>query len=157
MLNNYKQLKIMLKDIKKYQIYTSISLVFYTGILYALIIQIQRFIDRLTVNNVKSITIDELITILALLIILSIATFLSQYLFNRLPIKAKNIFIGKIYKETLKKSNLFFDKHGESKIYSLISNDAVTFSQMISVNPVVIAYQSITLLLCVILFVPNGF
>jgi|GEM_PF-1068768 len=153
MLNNYKQLKIMLKDIKKYQIYTSISLVFYTGILYALIIQIQRFIDRLTVNNVKSITIDELITILALLIILSIATFLSQYLFNRLPIKAKNIFIGKIYKETLKKSNLFFDKHGESKIYSLISNDAVTFSQMISVNPVVIAYQSITLLLCVILII----
>ena len=108
MLNNYKQLKIMLKDIKKYQIYTSISLVFYTGILYALIIQIQRFIDRLTVNNVKSITIDELITILALLIILSIATFLSQYLFNRLPIKAKNIFIGKIYKRNIEKIKFIF-------------------------------------------------
>lgn len=151
MVSNYKRLKIMLNDIKKYQIYTTISLVFYTGIFYALILQIQCFIDRLTINKIKSITTNELVTILALLIILAIATFISQYLFNRLPIKAKNIFIGKIYKETLNKSNYFFEKYEESKIYSLISNDAVTFSQMVSVNPVVIAYQSITLLLCVIL------
>lgn len=150
-MKNYKQLKIAMKEIRKRQITTSIILILYSGSLYTLILKIQDVIDKLTSTSLGGIDKQEIIEIAGLLFLLSISTYLSQYLFNQLPVIAKNLFIGKLYKKLLKKPNSFFETYDSSKLYSLLTNDAINFAQLVAVNSVTVAYQSITLLLCVCL------
>lgn len=152
-MSNYRQLKNAIKEIRMRQIITSIIMVLYSGSLYILILKIQEIIDKLTNADLGGIDAQEIAEVAFLLIFIAVSSYLSQYLLNQLPIQAKNIFVGKMYKKLLEKPNSFFEKYDNSKLYSLLTNDAVSFSNLAATYPVVMAYQSITLLLCVFLLV----
>lgn len=149
MNKNYILLKSKLKDIKKFQIITIISLCFYTLILYALILDLQRLVDSLSTN--VSFEMNDLYVFLLLLALLSLSSFVSQYFFNQLPFKAKNVFLSKMYHEVLNKSVNFIDDKNRGKVYSILNNDVIKFAQLVAVNPVISIYQIVTLVLCVIL------
>ena len=149
MNNNYLLLKNKLKDIKKFQVVTIVCLCFYTLILYGLILYIQQLVDCLSTN--ANIEIRNLFLFFGLLILLALSSFVSQYFFNQLPIKAKNIFISKIYYEILNRSASFINDKNRGEIYSILNNDAVTFSQLVALNPVISIYQIVTVALCVVL------
>ena len=147
----YRKLKEKIKELKGFQIVSTISLSFYIICLYGLILMIQTLVDSLTSSHRYTFEIVSLGYVFILLVILALSGFISQYFFNQLPIRAKNIFLGKLYKDILKKKPAFLDDNNRGEIYSLLNNDAISFAQLVGVNPVVLSYQLITLLLCVIL------
>lgn len=145
----YRVLKTKLKKVKLFQILTIGCLSAYTLCLYSLIFIIQNIVDTITTKP-DTFAIDTIIYISLLLILLALLGFLSQYTFHQVPIRAKNAFLSEMYHEVLSKSVEDFSSVHSSEIYSLLSNDAIAFSQTVATNSVVVCFQSITLSICII-------
>ena len=145
----YRVLKTKLKKVKLFQILTIGCLSAYTLCLYSLIFIIQNIVDTITTKP-DTFAIDTIIYISVLLILLALLGFLSQYTFHQVPIRAKNAFLSEMYHEVLSKSVEDFSSVHSSEIYSLLSNDAIAFSQTVATNSVVVCFQSITLSICII-------
>lgn len=149
-MNTYKLLKRKINGIKKLQGICILTLSLYTFALYGFVLLIQYVIDNVTASKTE-IAFPVFLIALFLLLLLSILSFVSQYVFQQLPIKAKNMFLNTMFKDILHKPCSFFKEHDASQLYSLLINDGVSFSQISAVNTVVIVYQLITLILCIFL------
>lgn len=151
-MSNYNILKNKLRKIKSFQILSLISLSFYSVCLYGLILMIQFLVDSLT-NTKNVMNTESILFVLGLLLLLALSGFISQYFFNQLPIKAKNIFLSSLYKDVSRKEAKFIDDSNQGNIFSLLNNDACSFAQLVAVNPVILGYQFVTLVLCIVLMI----
>lgn len=155
--NVYAQLKAKIKQIKTFQVLTTFFLAFYTVSLYTLIVWIQSFVDALSKNHESNFSLEQLLLFMIFLIVLSVTGFISQYFFNQIPVRAKNLFLKEMFNEVLTQPVTYWNTHSLANIFSLFQNDCVSFAQIVSVNPVIFIYQSFTLLICIgLMFYTQG-
>lgn len=149
---NATNYKIFMKQIKvrKSQFVTLVSLLFYTIFLYLLIMKMQDVIDSL--SDTSAVFDKQSVLLFGVLLLgFLIACYISQAMFNKLPVKGKNTFLKNLYKMILNKDIAFFREHSEAEISSIFQNDAVTLSSYLSTLDVVIVHQGITLLVAAVL------
>lgn len=147
----YQSFLEKLKEIKGLKIMAFITMSIYIICIYAFILSIQDIVDVLTTQGVNDFQLSSLSYMAILLVIVSIVSYVSQYVFNLLPVRAKNIFLNKIFLDVLEKDVSVLKEYGQEKLFSLLVNDAVSFTQIVSLNSVVFSYQLLTIVLCMIL------
>lgn len=145
MFNNNTYMK-ELKEIRSYQIITTVWMILYSIISLVLVSKISSLVDSLTNSNLNQ---KEVFLFCVYLFLFVIVSFVSQYYFNKLPILGENTLVKKLYSKMLYRDYDFFEKNGESKISSIFQNDIQILGSGLAVNPVSIIYQSVTFLLIV--------
>lgn len=140
-----------LKEIRSYQIVTTLWMILYSFFSLLLVSKISSLIDSLANLNLNQ---KDVLLFCVYLFVFVIVSFVSQYCFNKLPVLGKNTLVRKFYSNMIYKDFDFFEKNEESQLSSIFQNDIQTLGSGLAVNPVSILYQSVTFLfiVCMMLY-----